>query len=284
MAGLAWVTGAAGLIGSHIMAAGLHRSGRTGSWRLRALTRQELDLCDAPALDRAFHQEPPDLIIHCAALTRSAVCQTDPALAWRLNHHVTEHLAALASDRRLVFLSTDLVFDGASGHYTESAPVNPLSVYGETKAAAEQVVLRNPRALVIRTSLNAGPSPTRDRGFDEQLRLAWAKGETTTLFTDEFRSPIPAAVTAKALWELVDQGQRGLFHVAGADRLSRWELGQLLKERWPEPPPRIQPASCRQYTGPPRAPDTSLDCGKVQALLSFALPGFREWLRSRPAS
>jgi dTDP-4-dehydrorhamnose reductase len=157
-----------------------------------------------------------------------------------------------------------------------------LSVYAETKVAAEQIVLGNSSHLVIRTSLNGGTSPSGDRGFDEQMRHAWQAGQTLRLFTDEFRSPIQAEATATATWQLLLQGGTGLYHVAGSERLSRWQIGQLLAARWPQLNPRIEPASCKDYPGAARPPDTSLNCDKAKKLLSFPLPGLTEWLGSNP--
>jgi dTDP-4-dehydrorhamnose reductase len=175
-----------------------------------------------------------------------------------------------------------LVFDGRTGNYDEAAPVNPLSVYAETKAAAELIIRANPKHTVIRTSLNGGASPTGDRGFNEQMRRAWQAGQTLRLFTDEFRCPIAAEVTARAVWELAARNEPGLYHVAGSERLSRWQIGRLLAARWPELNPGIEPASLKEYAGAPRAPDTSLNCAKAQKLLSFRLPGLTEWLSAHP--
>ena len=155
-------------------------------------------------------------------------------------------------------------------------PVNPLGVYAETKVEAEQIVLANPRHTVVRTSLNGGVSPKRNRGIDEQARIAWTNGQSLRLFTDEYRSPIDASVTARAIWELALAKAAGIFHVAGAERLSRFELGKLLAARWPELSPRIEPASLAEYRGAPRPPDCSMNCAKAQALLSFPLPRYSE--------
>ena len=102
------------------------------------------------------------------------------------------------------------------------------------------------------------------------------------LFTDEFRCPIPAVETARAVWKLIDKGARGLFHVAGKERLSRWLIGQLLAERWPQLQPRNEPGSLKDYVGAPRSPDTSLDCRKAENLLGEPLPGLTEWLKNHP--
>jgi dTDP-4-dehydrorhamnose reductase len=199
-----------------------------------------------------------------------------------INVEATAQLSELAGAGQFVFLSTDLVFDGKRGFYAEEHAVNPLSVYGETKVAAERIVLSNPGHTVVRTSLNGGTSPTGDRGFNEQMRLAWQQGKTLRLFTDEYRAPIAAGVTARTLWETAALKLHGLYHVAGAQRLSRWEIGQALAARWPQLQPKMQPGSLTQYQGPPRPPDTSLDCAKAQALLSFRLPGLLEWLEAHP--
>ena len=226
-----WLTGAGGLIGHYLL-----QTAQTHAphFQMIALTRARLNLTDTIAVASAFAEHNPQLIIHCAALSKSPECQANPALAWKLNVEVTAHLALLASEIPFIFFSSDLVFDGTRGNYTEADPVKPLSVYGETKAAAEKIILANPNHTVIRTSLNGGVSPTGDRGFNEDIHRVWQHGRAVQLFTDEFRCPIPAVATARAVWELIARSQPGLYHVAGAERLSRYEIGQLLAARWPQ--------------------------------------------------
>jgi dTDP-4-dehydrorhamnose reductase len=274
-----WITGAGGLIGNY-----LAQSAPTfaPAHQVVPLTRAQLDLTDSAAIRRAFREQPPALVIHCAALSQSPACQANPALARKINIEATTFLAALAADIPFIFFSTDLVFDGRLGNYDESAAVNPLSIYAETKVAAEQIVLSNPRHTVIRTSLNGGTSPTGHRGFNEELRRAFHEGRALRLFTDEFRSPIPAVATARAVWELAALDQPGIYHVAGSERLSRFQIGQLVAARWPQLHPKIEAASLAEYTGAPRPPDSSLNCAKAQKHLSFPLPGLTEWLAANP--
>jgi dTDP-4-dehydrorhamnose reductase len=276
-----WITGANGLIGSHLVrVAPQYAANRP----VRALTRADFDLLDFAAVERAFVRDQPPAIIHCAAITTVAGAQENPVLARRVNVDVTRLLAELAAEIPLVFFSTDLVFDGNKGNYTESDPPNPIHVYGETKVAAEEIVLKNPRHLIVRTTINAGPSPSGHRAFDEQLRRSLqAAGQGMTLFMDEFRCPIPAAETARAVWELLGQNRTGIYHVAGAEKLSRLEIGGLLIPRWPEIKAEIKSGSARDFPGPPRALDTSLDISKVQKVLSRPLPKFSEWLAANPA-
>jgi len=276
---LIWVTGAGGLIGNYLVQTAPRYASQR---RLIGLTRAQLDLTDFNAVREQFRAHKPQLIVHCAALSRSTACQENPSLARKLNVEATARLAELAADIPFIFFSSDLVFDGRQGDYDESARPNPLSVYAETKIAAEQFVLANPQHTVVRLSLNGGASPTGDRGFNEEMRRAWQAGKTLKLFVDEFRCPMPAIVTARAIWELVAQRKPGLYHLAGSQRLSRWQMGQLIAARWPQLNPRLEPASRKDYAGPPRPPDTSLNCAKIQKLLSFPLPGLGEWLMANP--
>ena len=276
---LSWITGAGGLIGNYLVQTAPRYA---SDGRVIGLTRAQLDVTDFNAVREHFRARQPRLIFHCAALSRSPACQENPSLARKVNVEATTRLVELAVDIPFIFFSSDLVFDGLQGNYDESAQPNPLSVYAETKIAAEQVVLANPKHTVVRISLNGGASPTGDRGFNEQMRRAWQAGKTLKLFVDEFRCPMPAIVTARAIWELVAQSRPGLYHLASIQRLSRWQMGQLIAARWPQLNPRLEPASRKDYAGPPRPPDTSLNCAKIQKLLSFPLPGLGEWLMANP--
>ena len=277
---IAWITGANGLIGNHLVQTAPRFAPR---WQVRALTRADFDLLDFAAVRREFAQDRPQLVIHCAAITVVADAQKNPALARRVNVEATRLLAELAAEIPFVFFSTDVVFDGRKGNYTETDMANPLHVYGETKLAAEEIVRRNPRHLVVRTSINGGVSPSGNRAFNEQLRRSLQQaGPGMTLFTDEFRCPIPAVETARAVWELAQKNCAGLYHVAGAEKLSRRQIGELLVKRWPEVTAKIQSGSAKDFPGPARALDTSLDIAKAQKVLSAPLPGLGEWLAAHP--
>ena len=276
--GRVWITGAGGLIGNCLATSPAVEAGR---FEIIPLTHQTIDLTDFAAVEQRFRTESPAIVLHCGAMTKVPQCQANPALAKKVNIDATAHLAGLAKDAAFVFFSTDLVFDGRKGNYSETDAINPMSAYADTKAQAEQIVLANPRHTVIRTSLNSGASP-KGMAYNEMFLVAWKKSETLHLFTDEFRCPIPASVTARAIWELVGGGQAGLYHLAGSERLSRAALGRLSAERHPEIRALIEHCSLREYQGPPRPPDTSLNCSKIQRLLSFPLPGLTQYLRAHP--
>jgi len=276
---LAWITGANGLIGNYLVR---NAPRFAPEWRVRGLTREDFDLLDFVALRREFQKDRPQLVIHCAALTVVADAEKSPALARRINVEATAELAKLAGEIPFVFFSTDLVFDGRKGNYAETDAAHPLHVYGETKLAAEQIVLKMPRHLVIRTSLNGGIS-RNGRAFNEQLHRSFQRaGKGMRLFTDEFRCPIAAVETARAVWDLVNQKQTGLLHVGGAEKLSRWQIGQLLVKRWPDVTAKLEAGSAKDFAGSPRALDTSLDISRAQKILSRPLPGLSGWLAANP--
>jgi dTDP-4-dehydrorhamnose reductase len=151
-------------------------------------------------------------------------------------------------------------------------------VYGRTKAEAEELVRKHPRSTIVRISLTGGHSRKGNRGFNEEMKNAWRAGKTLQLFTDEYRCPSSADVVARAVWEMVGKGATGTFHLCGAEKLSRFEIGELLAAKHPELTPRIVASSRRDYHGAPRPRDTSMNCAKLQSLLSFPIPRFSEWL------
>ncbi len=274
---LAWITGAGGLIGSHIAAAAsLHAP----QWQIRALTRGDFDLTNFPEVQRQFETDHPELVIHCAAMSDPTQCETQLAQTRLINREATFFLSGLAQDIPMIFFSSDLVFDGKHGNYTEEDEPAPLTIYARTKAEAEALVLGNPLHSVVRTSLTAGQSPNGNRGIEEQLNLRWTKGETVKLFSDEYRSPIAAECTARAIWELALANRPGLYHLGGRERMSRLEIGRAIARRHPEWNAKIKSSSLHNYDGPPRAADTSLNCAKLQRILPFPLAGLREWLTS----
>ena len=275
---IAIITGAAGLIGQYLVKTAPRWA---PEWDVRGLTRTDLDLAERPNVERTWESIKPSAVVHCAALSRTKDCEQDPEKARRINVEVTEHLAQLSQDIPFIFLSSGEVFDGRTGWYGETDEPNPINVYGQTKLEAEQAVLQNSGHTVVRIVLTAGTSETGDRSFVEEMCRTAKAGKDVTLYADEFRCPLPAAVIARAIWELVDRKQPGLYHLGGSERLSRWEIGETLLPWYPELKGRLMKGSARNHIGSPRPADLSLRCDKIQRLLSFRITGFREWLAWR---
>lgn len=230
------VTGASGQLGGYLLRecrthgdAVLAWSGQHDGERFGYPLRP-VDLTDADAVTAAFREARPEVIVHAAARTAVADCLRDPRRAEQVNTDGSARLAefADAAGVRLVHISTDMVFDGDRGGYREEDDTRPLSVYGRTKAAAEQVVLAQPRNLVVRLPLLFGPTQIgRPSFFDEQC-AALRAGRPISLFHDEWRTPLSLLVAARAVRALAESDCTGLLHVGGPERLSRLEMGQRL--------------------------------------------------------
>jgi dTDP-4-dehydrorhamnose reductase len=283
------VTGAAGLLGGALLEtapAGVEVVAQTHRLRLppryaARATELPLELRDAAALAAALDRYRPDAVVHTAARTSPADCEAHPADAHADNVTATGHLANACAARglRLLHCSTDLVFDGTAAPYAEDAARHPISEYGRSKAAAEDVALGCPRALVARLPLLYGRSPAGNRSVEETLAAAIGRGESPMLFEDELRTPLHAWQAAALLWELVAGETTGTIHVAGRDRVSRWELGGALVARLGLPRERLRRASIRDFRGtPPRCPDVSLAVGVLTRVVGRPAPGLAEGL------
>jgi dTDP-4-dehydrorhamnose reductase len=283
------LTGASGQLGAYLLRhlAGLDleviawSGGQVG--KLFGVPLQPIDLTERGALVTAFAAASPDVVLHAAALARVADCHRAPERAAQVNTAVTATLTELCAraGARLVLVSTDLVFDGERAPYHETDPPAPLSVYGRTKAAAELAVLVHPRNAVARVGLLFGPSLNgRPSFFDEQVN-ALRTGRPVTLFADEWRTPLDLDSAARALAELALADVNGVLHVAGAERLSRLEMGRELARFLGAGPGAIVAAQRADVpASEPRPCDTSLACTRWrEAFPGLPWLGFGEALR-----
>ena len=289
-----WITGAAGFIGSELVRAAQRV---VPTWRIVPIFRETIALENPTAIEARFRIDRPTLILHTAALSRSPDCEANPDLARRTNVGLTRTLVEATGGARMLLVSTDLVFDGQMGDYRETDSVNPLSLYGETKAEAERLVLARSENLVVRTSLNFGFSPRGNHAFNEEMANGWRQGKSYRLFVDEFRCPIFASDTARLIWMLLRSDGQGLFHLAGSERLSRWDTGLLVAnyyqrngqrhfDNWNPECVRVEQGSLREYRGAARAPDTSLNCHRLEKQIEESMPSFRSQMQNldvRPA-
>ena len=215
------LTGATGFLGHHLAAA-LTQRGTSVVTAGREGCDITLDLAEPQGFIAAIDGPAFDVVINCAAMSTMSACRRQPTLALKLNGKSPQDLAS-AAGCRFVQLSTDLVFDGDSAPYSAISTPRPLSVYGMSKAAAE--AFEGAAWLVLRLPLLFGPSFDGRRGATDMLRAGVGAKEKVVLFTDEYRTPIHAADAAQGVVELaLDRDVRGIRHVAGSERVSRWEL------------------------------------------------------------
>jgi dTDP-4-dehydrorhamnose reductase len=193
--------------------------------------------------------------------------------------------ASAAAGARLIHMSSDVIFEGErEGAYTEDHPPAPISPYGEAKARAEALVAAaHPGAAIVRTSLIYGFEPI-DKISQFALDVASGRRDER-LFVDEYRCPVFVGDLAAALLELMALPYAGVLNIAGAERLSRFEFGQLLARAWGYDPGGLRGASSAE-SPVRRARNCTLAIGRAQSLLHTKLRGVREVLADlgRPGS
>lgn len=232
------LTGASGLVGSNTAVAAERRGhtvhGIFGSWSGGAIpglvSAARIDLRDLAAVTTAVLGFFPDAIINAAAVAEPARCEADPDGSRVLNVLLPQRLAELAHHLscRLVHISSEQVFAGTRAPYAVGDAASPVNTYGRQKVESEQLVQAAAPGFVatVRAPLLMGNSPGGTRSVHERLLADWAAGRTARLFTDEVRQPCTAENLADVLVELCERDDMGgIFHWAGAQAVSRYELG-----------------------------------------------------------
>ena len=196
-----------------------------------------LRLDDERAVAELFARERPSLIVHCAGVCDVGTCEQSPEFAQLVNVEGTRILLAHATpDARVVYLSSDHVFSGdTGGPYFEDTPPDPISVYGRTRVAAEQLVLARAGSLVVRAGLWIGPSANGRLGHLDWLRDRTRRGLPMTIVSDEHRSAVWAEDGARRTWELARSPLTGIRHVVARRIVSRPELARFLVDKFEIP-------------------------------------------------
>jgi len=253
---------------------------------------------DPEGLARLFDRYRFGSVLDCAGNCALKPCELDPALAWRVNVEGVRNLLGhvVSRDVRLVHLSVDLVFAGKDGGgYTEEDPTDPVTVYGKTMVAAEQVILEtDPAACILRISLPMGISSNGHAGAIDWIASRFKKSRPATLYFDEIRTPTYTDCLNELCERMLADDACGLFHAGGPRRLSLYEIAQIVNRVGGYDPdclmgiPRIEAGPI-----PPRAGDVTMDSGKLSRRLGYEpfdpwpwdeslVPTHRDWHRERP--
>jgi dTDP-4-dehydrorhamnose reductase len=246
MAERALVIGASGLVGSCLLEA-LRRRGvpAAGTYRRHALPGLEhLDLLDAGELSRALDRHRPAVVYCPAAEPNVELCELRQGETWAANVGSAERLAAEAARRgaRLVYFSSDYVFDGEAGPYREDDPPSPVSAYGRQKLAAERAVGRARANVIVRTTVVYGWEP-QGKNFVARLVERLGRGERMKVPSDQLGSPTYAPNLAEVAVALGQGGARGLFHVVGPEVLDRHAFAVLAARAFGLDPGLLDPVS-----------------------------------------
>lgn len=291
------LTGATGLLGSHIAAALQTGHDVTGAdrhpwWGDRPLQVEHADLADPAEADRLCASVRPEVLFHCAALVNVDACERSPEQAFAINAAMPARLARAAGPECLfVYIATDGVFRGETAFASERTEPAPRTVYGASKLQGERdVAAAAPNHLILRTNF-FGWSSGRKQTSAEWLYRALEQQQAITLFDDFHFTPIYVVDFVAAMLRLVEARARGLYHLAGGERVSKYDFGMELARQAGLATTNVQRGSIDDARlAAARPKDMSLSTARAAGVLGAPLPGIRDGIgrfladRGRPLS
>ncbi len=281
------VTGASGFIGTRVVTCLSQMWTTVGTWFTNKaisgagcesfqLDVRELD----QVLDLIAKRLKPGVIVHIAGTKDIEFCQTYPSEAWQLHVEGTKNIvnACQKIGARIVYISTDCVFNGEKERYAESDPTQPFNTYGATKSAGEQIVINSGlQSLIIRVSLLFGWSlPGQASNYALKVLESLTEGKNVEAPTNLYNTPVLIDDAAEIIARLaMDYSLDGTIHLAGKDRINRYEFARLTARVFGFDKRRVLPVL--DYTGL-RQPNSCLDCQKLEGLMGKQMPGIEESL------
>lgn len=242
-----------------------------------------MDFSDPVRIEEVLRDFRPDIIVHNAALSKLEICEKDPGRAEVLNVNSTARIARISRliGARIIYISSDMVFDGKNPPYDESASTCPINHYGRSKLQGENALKENnPDYLIIRPSLMYGPPILLGDSFSEWVRKTWRMGKKTPLYSDQYRVPIFAGNLADAVLELAVTDFTGILNLAGPERINRCRFGEYLADFLQIEKKLIKPVLMSKIEHEGLRPfDVSLLIGRAQKQLNTRLLDCREGIR-----
>ncbi|HEY5340015.1 MAG TPA: dTDP-4-dehydrorhamnose reductase [Candidatus Aquilonibacter sp.] len=268
------LVGGSGQLGAQILA-------RWVADEVVAPLHAQLDLTDAASVQAQLERHQPELVVNCAAFHNVDTCETQPERAFEINALAVDRVAGFCAHRGAAFMtiSTDYVFDGAATMpYTEDDCPRPISAYGASKLAGENLVLRREmQAYVVRTCGVYGVAPSRSKGhtFVDRVIAQARAGEEIRIVDDVIASPTYAGHLAIALREMVERRAYGLSHACNAGPVSWFDFARAALELAKIDHP-ISPISASQWKAPARRPAYSALANARLTELGITLPAWRD--------
>jgi dTDP-4-dehydrorhamnose reductase len=268
-----FVTGASGLLGSKMSALAKDDYEYIPLHNTRPLQPNSLrlDITNLGEVLSLINKFEPHVVIHTASETNVDKCETQKERAWRINLEGTRNIAIACSKAgaKLIFISTDYVFDGEKGWYKEEDEPNPVNYYGLTKLEAEKEVAEHcENYAIVRTSVLYGWHPWK------QNFATWVIGELQhqqkiTVVEDHYNSPTLADNMAEMAVEVAEKDLRGLYHASGLERISRYEFAKQIAKTFNLNQGLVKPTKMAKLTAwiAKRPRDSSLNTNKIQKQL-----------------
>lgn len=228
------MTGASGLLGGKLVDALSKGYEVIPTHNTQALhpNSMRMDIVDKDGVFRVLSQVCPDVVVHAAAETNVDRCETDRELAWNVNAAGTKNIAEACAKigAKLIYISTDYVFDGLKGLYSEGDEANPINYYGLTKLKGEEFVRELCEIFVmLRTSVLYGWHPRR-LNFATWVIDSLRKGKTISVVDDHYNSPTLADNLAEIIRRMMEMDASGVYHTAGSERVGRYDFAVKIAE------------------------------------------------------
>jgi dTDP-4-dehydrorhamnose reductase len=283
------VTGVSGFLGRYVAITLMHHYTVLGTYRSHApgldageLTR--LDLTDVEGVHATFREFHPDVVVHAAALSDVDACERHPNDAYKVNVRGTEAIAqaAVAVGARLIYISTDQVYDGVKGYYDEADVPRPLMVYGRTKLEGEQRAVAICRdTVILRLALLYGWGISTRLNFVDGLVARLRAGQEVPLFVDQYRTPLYVVQAAEAIGRLIEVPEVGeTFNLGGGERINRYAFGLKCCEVFDLPKVLLKPIEMNFIEGLAARPrDCSMNSAKIGSRLQIVPLAVEEGLR-----
>ncbi|KAA9356308.1 SDR family oxidoreductase [Larkinella humicola] len=242
---------------------------------------QPMDITDRQQVLAVIGETKPDVVIHTAAMTNVDQCESEKDACWAQNVKAVEYLveACRSNDSFLLHVSTDFIFDGAAGPYTEEAEANPISFYGWSKYAAEKAVIHSGiRWAIARTVLVYGIAHDMSRSNI----ILWVKksledGKTIKVVTDQWRTPTLAEDLALGCWLIAEQKAEGIYNISGKDFLNPYEMAIKTADYFNLDKSLITKADSSTFSQPAkRPPRTGFVLDKPRRVLGYEPKSFEE--------
>ena len=287
------ITGANGLLGQKLVAAlatTKHFVLATGQGNCRILnlpSNATYETCDISIKEQVIHSLEnfqPDVVIHSAAMTNVDECELNPEKCYMMNVVATQNIinACNQINCHLIHLSTDFIFDGKDGPYSEDGIPNPISIYGQSKLDAEEIVQSSTcKWAIARTVLVYGISP----GLSRTNIILWVKssleqGKPIQVVDDQFRTPTLAEDLAQGCILIAEKGATGIFNISGKDFLTPYAMANLTAEYFKLDKKLITKASAATFSQPAkRPPRTGFDISKAINQLDYQPHSFEEGIQ-----
>lgn len=285
------ITGANGLIGQHVTKLLLHKN-----YQVVATSRGESRLPFQPSGNYTYHAmdvanaletfavmslEKPDVVVHTAAMTQVDDCELRPQQCERINVQGTSQVLTDAEtfSSHFIYISTDFVFDGEKGNYTEEDDTKPINLYGFSKLQAESMVQTSTIPFaIVRTCLVYGNLLQGSRtNIVSWVKESLEQGKTIRVVSDQWRTPTYVEDVAKGIALIIEKKATGIFHISGKDLLTPYEIAIKTANRFQLDATKIIKVDAATFKQPGRRPlKTGFVIEKARQELGYEPISFEE--------